>query len=68
MKKLLGLFFVIGILFLFSNCKKEYDCTCTSLTSLETYDKTGKGKDATEACNDAADKVLTIPVESCVPK
>lgn len=50
-----------------TSCKKEFECECIG-TTLTTYDKTGKGKNATDACNDAAEKVLGIPVETCVPK
>lgn len=51
-----------------TSCKKEFTCTCTNISSLTTYDKTAKGKNADDACTDAADKVLGIPVEACVPK
>lgn len=52
-----------------ASCKKEYTCECTGITtSLTTYEKTGKGKTAEEACTDAIDKVLGIPTEVCVPK
>lgn len=50
-----------------TSCKKEFTCECVG-TTLTTYEKTGKGKNATDACNDAAEKVLGIPVETCVPK
>lgn len=66
MKKVL-LVAVLGMLTL-ASCKKEFSCSCTSATTLTTYDKTGKGKDATGACNDAAEKTLGIPMEVCVPK
>jgi hypothetical protein len=69
MKKLLGVaaFAILGVVAL-SSCKKEFTCTCSGTSSLTTYDKTGKGKDADAACTDAADKVLGIPIEVCVPK
>ena len=52
-----------------ASCKKDFTCECTGLTSgLNTYEKTGKGKDAESACNDAVEKVLGIPTEVCVPK
>ncbi len=52
-----------------ASCKKTYTCECAGLTTgLATYEKDGKGKDAESACNDAAEKVLGIPTEVCVPK
>ena len=51
-----------------TSCKKEYTCTCIGLTSFTEYDKIGKGKNATDACNDAEEKLLGVPIEDCTPK
>ena len=67
MKKVLGIVAIASFAFSFASCKKEYDCTCTGL-SLTSYDKVAKGKNATDACTDAEDKLLGVPIEDCVPK
>ena len=67
MKKL-SLLFAFGAIIAFASCKKEYTCTCTTLLGDNPYDKTGKGKDAADACNDATTKVLGVPMEICTEK
>jgi hypothetical protein len=67
MKKLFIISAVLAT-FAFTSCKKEYTCTCTDLVGYNSYEKTGKGKDADAACADATDKVLGIPQEICTPK
>ena len=47
---------------LLSSCKKEFSCTCSGSGGVTT--ETHKGKDATDACNDASS---VIPVKVCVP-
>jgi len=63
MKKVLGVaaFAVLGVVAL-SSCKKEFSCTCSGSGGVTT--ETHKGKDATDACNDASS---VIPVKVCVP-
>ena len=51
-----------------SSCKKSFECECTSLSTLEKSDKTGKGKTAEDACTDAQETSFGIPLELCVPK
>lgn len=65
-KVLLSLLFVVGILVAFSSCKKEYNCTCTDLFDGTVRETTSKGKDATDACQDAVTKILLIPQETCI--
>ena len=63
MKKLLatGVFALLGVIAL-SSCKKDYSCNCYdgNTTTVETH----KGKDATDACNDAT---TVVPFKACVP-
>lgn len=68
MKKLLILGVVLGGMAAMTSCKKTFTCECEGLTSFETYEKEGKGKTASEACTDAQEKVLGLPIEVCVPK
>ena len=51
--------------FAMTSCKKEFQCECTD--GGQVYEKTGKGKDAADACQDAEQKVLGVPTETCVP-
>ncbi len=67
MKKLLMVAVIVAGTATLTSCKKEYTCDCTGTTSFTVYQKTGKGKNANDACADAAEKVLGIPVEVCVP-
>ena len=67
MKKVLAIGAVVAATAFMTSCNKEFTCECVG-TTLTTYEKTGKGKNATDACNDAAEKVLGIPVETCTPK
>lgn len=53
----------LGMLTL-ASCKKEYTCECTDANGTVTTE-TNKGKDATDACNDAS-SVVTFKV--CTPK
>lgn len=64
MKKIIGVaaFAVLGMVAL-SSCKKEYTCTCVD-SSLTVTTETHKGKDATDACNDAT---TLIPLKTCTP-
>ncbi|GDX52114.1 hypothetical protein LBMAG27_11610 [Bacteroidota bacterium] len=53
MKKALTLFAGVAVVaMLFSSCKKDYTCTCTSagVSTPATFVKVSK-KDATDACN-----------------
>jgi hypothetical protein len=63
MKKVVAVsaFALLGI-FAISSCQKEYNCTCTLQGSI-----VAKGKNATDACNDAETSVLGISAEDCVP-
>lgn len=55
---------VLGLAVLgLASCKKEYTCNCTDANGTETVE-TNKGKDATDACNDASS---VIELKSCVP-
>lgn len=66
MKKVIMIAALIAGTAAMTSCKKEFKCDCTN--GGQVYEKTGKGKDAGNACNDAQDKVLGIPVETCVPQ
>ena len=62
-KVLLGSAFALLALVVLSSCKKEYTCTCVDFSGTTTTE-TNKGKDATDACNDAS---TLIPLKTCVP-
>lgn len=64
MKKLFIISAVLAT-FAFTSCKKEYTCTCYDLTNNTEYTETAKGKDATDACNDASKPLQLI---TCTPK
>ena len=68
MKKVLGIALIALFAISFNSCKKKFDCTCTSDGGFTYTDKTGKGKTAADACNDAEDKLLGISLEDCSPK
>ena len=66
MKKLFVLGAAAAMLIGSTSCKKTYTCECTD--GFTTTEREGKGSDATEACNDAANTILGIPTEVCVEK
>ena len=66
MKKVLGITLIALFALSFTACKKDYDCVCVGVSG--DYEKVGKGKNAADACNDAEDKFLGIPLEDCSPK
>lgn len=63
MKKFLIISAVLAT-FAFTSCKKEYTCNCVDAVAGTEYTETAKGKDATDACNDAS-KPLQFKV--CTP-
>ncbi len=66
MKKVLGIAVIALFAVSFASCKKTYQCECVGVSGL--YEKEGKGKNAADACNDAEEKLLGIPLEDCSPK
>ncbi len=68
MKKVLLLACVAGMFLATTSCKKEYTCTCTDILTGATSEKTEKGSDAADACDEAEAKILGIPTETCVEK
>ncbi len=64
----ISMLLAIGAMIGFASCKKEFTCTCNSVSSSTPYEKTGKGDNASEACQDAANTILGIPTEVCVAK
>jgi hypothetical protein len=55
---------VLGLAVLgLASCKKEYTCNCTDINGTETVE-TNKGKDATDACDDASS---VVELKTCVP-
>ena len=68
MKKVLTVLAIAAFAVSFTACKKEYTCTCTDFGGGNAYEKKEKGKDATDACNKAENKLLGISIEDCVPK
>tara|TARA_B110000438_G_C15427403_1_gene484616 strand:- start:200 stop:403 length:204 start_codon:yes stop_codon:yes gene_type:complete len=63
-KVLIGSTFALFAIVALSSCKKEYSCDCTDMTTLVTTTEMHKGKDATDACNDATS---ILPPVACVP-
>lgn len=50
----------------FFSCSKSYDCSCVDEYGVET-NKTGKGKNHDDACDNAENTVLGVSIEDCAP-